>query len=366
MPGTHRKPQMVTAKKATVGMATKKFAIDPYKVSRSKSIDKISRVPRGAKVRGIIETELKNLEDFNNGNCNISVEITYEDWKLQVELIINSFLACTLIVNLKLRVVSLTKEETISADSQFLTFYNNMYMLILDLPFESITSYNERIFREETIAREAEAIALEAEKNKFSEKCNGGFVAPYTQLTVFDKDNGLLFYRIDEVELGFILIGPNGEYQRVENIIRIPYAGTVYSYTGLVATPNFAICVDGKWIRIKNAPGAVQINGYEGFVYILVAVNESKICLSSFVASGVECLTIAHGYTDDVNYSSTDSFTALSDRFWGHLILKIIDSDNGQDLVDKNNGVLTLDGNYKFHRDPHTNRILSMRLFVKE
>jgi hypothetical protein len=323
----------------------------PPKFAVQRAIGSIDKNEIFSNVLNIIEAELPELETMTGYLIN-SVDIIYQPFKnvLYSEFKTNGFPVCKISIDFDCNTVEVTIDSRTSPENKFYTLYYKMYLFIQRLGFEPKADYDDRIAK-------AKADAYRAEKARYDHNSCGCFI-PETLVQMSD----LTYRRIDELKSGDTLIGPKGKKQIVKYILKTRYAGAMFSYNGLVGTSNHPIYVGGKWMPMKNVPGAVEIKDYSGFVYTFSVNYEDNTYATSFVANGQECAALGHGYTDE--YCDSITHGALASTFWGKRILQIFESKVGQELVDSN-GVLTLDDNYELIRDPVTGWVTDLSLIVK-
>ena len=339
--GKAQKPRSRKTSGNTVVQTTSNVApYVPPKFTVQRAVGGLSDHEKGNAVLNIIEKEIPVLKAMDDNLYN-SMDIIFQriGRVFYTEFCTNGYPVCKLNVNFYCNTVELIRINGIPEDNAFLTIYYKMYLLIKKrLGFISRAVYDDRIAREKAEARRAE---------KANEPDGCGCFTPET-LVPISNNGDITCRRIDELKSGHTLIGPEGTKQIVKHILKTRYAGTMISYNGLVGTPNHPIYVGGKWMPMKNVPGAVEIKDYSGFVYTFSVIGEDNTYATSFVANGQECAALGHGYTDE----HCDSIThgALASTFWGKLILDIFESKAGKEIVDTN-GVLTLDKNYELVRN---------------
>jgi hypothetical protein len=167
---------------------------------------------------------------------------------------------------------------------------------------------------------------------------------------------------IKDLKRGHTLIDSNGKLKNIQFILKTKYSGQkMFNLNGLVGTDTHPIFLNENWIRMKDAPGAVEITDYEGdFLYTFSVCNieENNVNSSSFELNGIPCAAFGHGNTDkDVTHIE---YSLLSSTFWGMRILEIFKIFDERGLLV--NATLTLDGNYEYVRDEKSGWVVGLKI----
>jgi hypothetical protein len=231
------------------------------------------------------------------------------------------------------------------------TSYGEFNAIFNTIPFVQSSGYSSS-------SSSSSSTTSAANHNDRSSGCfDGSMIA-----RILDQNLEVQDIQIKDLKRGHTLIDSNGKLKNIQFILKTKYSGQkMFNLNGLVGTDTHPIFYNGSWIKMKDAPGSVEITDYDGeylYTFSVRCIKEGNVNSSSFELNGILCAAFGHGNTDkDVTHPE---YSLLSSTFWGTHILDIfkIFEERGL-LVD---GTLTLDGNYEYFRDEKSGWVVSLKI----
>jgi uncharacterized protein YegL len=193
-------------------------------------------------------------------------------------------------------------------------------------------------------------------------RCGGGCFDGAMFVRILDQNLEVQNIQIKDLKRGHTLIDSNEMLKNIQFILKTKYSRQkMFNLNGLIGTDTHPIFINGNWIKMKDAPGAVEITDYDGeylYTFSVCNIEEGNVNSSSFELNGIPCAAFGHGNTDkDVTHPE---YSLLSSTFWGTRILDIFKIFEERGLLV--NGTLTLECNYEYVRDEKSGWVVDLKI----